>query len=232
MDLTEGDVAKLLHISSDAVEQLANNGKIPFYKLADKYRFSRLEIEEWMIAGNSPIKGEDLHQIYPMDSDKDLKMGSQQYSLFRAIHKGDVLTDIVAETKEQIIKETLHKVSVSYGFDADMVTDLFLDRERLMPTALGSGIAVPHSRDFVLNHAGSDAVVVVCLKNPVDYGALDQVFVHTLFFLFSSSDKKHLQLLAKIAHLSSSAKALDLFKAQPSKNQLLDFVKAWESTLR
>jgi len=68
-------------------------------------------------------------------------------------------------------------------------------------------------------------------SEPIDFGALDGEPVHSLFFLFSSQDKRHLHLLAKIAHLSSYPPALELLRSKPSKEILLSFVKDWEAKL-
>jgi len=107
---------------------------------------------------------------------------------------------------------------------------LLLDRENLMPTALNNCIAVPHTRDSLLP-GHQDVVVVVFLDEPLEYGALDGQPVHTLFFLFACEDKRHLHLLAKIAHLSSQPQVREFFLKRPSKKQLLEFIKEWESQI-
>jgi PTS system nitrogen regulatory IIA component len=124
----------------------------------------------------------------------------------------------------------MKKVAKVLHVDAEVMTDLLLDRENLMPTALNNGIAVPHTRDSLLN-AHHDAVVVVFLDEPLEYGALDGKPVHTLFFLFACEDKRHLHLLAKIAHLSSQPHVLEFFQTKPSKERLLSFIKEWESQI-
>jgi len=65
----------------------------------------------------------------------------------------------------------------------------------------------------------------------MDYGALDGRPVHTLFFLFSSSDKRHLHLLSKIAHLSSQKDALEFLLTRPTKESLLSYIKRWETAI-
>ena len=116
------------------------------------------------------------------------------------------------------------------GLDPSVLTDLLIDREHLMTTAINQGVAVPHAREIVLS-SPSDFVSVVFLDEPLDYGALDGVPVHTLFFLFSSSDKRHLHLLSKIAHFCSKEGAIQFLQTCPSKEQLLTYVKTWESTI-
>jgi nitrogen PTS system EIIA component len=124
----------------------------------------------------------------------------------------------------------MKQVAKKLQLDADMVTDLLLDRENLMPTALNNGIGVPHTRDTLLN-AHHDAVVVVFPEHHLSYGALDGHPVHTLFFLFACEDKSHLHLLAKIAHLSNQSHSLEFLQSKPPKEKLLDFVKHWEGSI-
>jgi PTS system nitrogen regulatory IIA component len=234
-DLKIKDVADLLNVPEITIRNWISDGKIPTYQINQHHYFSRTEIENWVIShklkitdGVSPFTKYDKGSLDPL-LPPSLR-GSKQFSLFRAIHKGDVLHHLTGSTKEEIIGSTMRKVAKKLHVDAGVMTDLLLDREYLMPTALNNGIAVPHTRDSLLN-SHHDAIIVVFLKEPLDYGALDNQLVHTLFFLFACEDKRHLHLLAKIAHLSHQPHALDFFRSRPSKEQLLAFVKEWESQI-
>jgi PTS system nitrogen regulatory IIA component len=240
MDLKIKDVADLLNVSETTIRRWLKDGKIPAYQLNHQYRFSRNEIEDWMLkcklkmnkGGFSPF---DEKQIYPPVDDEGTaaqKGGTQQFSLYRAIHKGGVFVDVPGKTKEQVIKNTMHQVAGRIGVDPDVVSELLLDREALMPTALNNGIALPHPRDTIMKNPGSDVVVTVFPQKPIEYGALDGQPVHTLFFLFSSSDKTHLHLLSKIAHLSSQPANLEFFQTKPSMEQMLSMIKEWEAKIR
>jgi PTS system nitrogen regulatory IIA component len=157
------------------------------------------------------------------------KIGLQQFSLYRAIHKGGVLR-AAAASKQEIIGNTVKQSAKILGVDADILTELLLDREKLMPTALNHGVAVPHTREFVFK-GPHDVVIVVFPEKPIEYGALDGQPVHTLFFLFASGDKHHLHLLAKIAHLSSNEKMLQFLKTRPDKQVFLERLQEWEANL-
>jgi len=241
MDLKIKDVAELLNVSETTIRRWLSEGKIPAYRLHHQYRFSRIEIENWMMScrlekGQGTFLPGEEKEIYPNLQDKknekdpeDLqKRGMQQFGLYRAVHRGGVHTELTSQTKEEIIKETMEMVADNLSLDPAVVSELLLDREKLMPTALNNGIAVPHTRDFLLK-GPTDVVAAVFPKKPVDWGALDEHPVHTLFFLFASDDKRHLHLLAKLAHLSSNEEALELLKSRPSKKELLDYIKDWES---
>jgi PTS system nitrogen regulatory IIA component len=231
MDLKLKDVAELLNVSEPTVRRWMNESKIPYYRMNNQFRFSRAEIENWVLSWK-----QDHNQFSPFStpdfaSSHQERLGTHQFGLFRAIHRGGVWRDVPGNNKEDLIRTSMRMIAKDLRLDADVLTDLLLDRERLMSTALSNGVAVPHTRDFLLQEA-FDMVAVVFPKKPIEYGALDGRPVHTLFFLFACDDKRHLHLLAKIAHLCTQAENLDFLTRRPSKEQLLEAIKNWESQLR
>ena len=50
MDLKIKDVAELLNVSETTIRRWLIEGKIPAYRLHHQYRFSRIEIENWMMS--------------------------------------------------------------------------------------------------------------------------------------------------------------------------------------
>ncbi len=238
MDLKVKDVAELLNVSEKTIRRWLTAGKIPAYRLNQQIRFSRSEIENWMMGskqgspnreGFSPFDEQSLDLDIQDKKDASLmqKGGPQQFSLYRAVHNGGIYTDISGDTKEEVIRSAMKIVAPRLNLDPEVLSELLLDREKLMPTAFGHGVGVPHARDFLLQQP-KDMVVVVFPKKPLEYGALDGLPVHTLFFLFSSNDKRHLHLLAKLAHLSSDPKGLELLRSRPSETDLLNFIRQWE----
>jgi len=240
MDLKIKDVAELLNVSETTIRRWLAEGKIPAYRLNHQFRFSRTEIENWVLSCKmqkddsfNPFLEEQ--NIINLKSEKaknllNKKIGTQAYSLYRAIYKGSVINNVAGDTKEEVIRESVNQIAKNISLDADVLADLLLDRENLMPTALNHGIAVPHTRDFLLPKT-YDIVTVVYLNKAIDYGALDGQKVKTLFFLFACDDKRHLHLLAKIAHLTRSEQSLNFINQQPGKAHLLNYLKEWETKL-
>lgn len=229
MDLKIKDVAELLNVSETTIRRWLTEGKIPAYRLNHQFRFSRIEIEDWVMSCKMKQGKGDFLADKEAGENKTM-VGTQQFSLFRAIHKGVVLSGVPGDTKEEVIRNAMKGIANEMNLDAEVITDLLLDRENMMPTSLGRGIGIPHTRDFLLKEP-FDMVAVVYPQKPIAYGALDDVDVDTMFFLFACEDKRHLHLLAKIAHLASNPAALQFIKEKPNKNVLLDYIKKWESTL-
>ncbi len=230
MDLKIKDVSTLLHVSEEAIEKLIEQNNIPFYRLNDEFRFNRTEIENWVIE-HSLDSSEDKLSHFLKSNDGKARGGTQPFSFFRAIHRGLVIRNVPGDTKQEIIKLAMQQIAQNLDLDAEGLTELLLDRETLMPTALNKGIAVPHTRDFLLSEA-YDIVAIVYPDQPIEYGALDEEPVHTLFFLFACQDKRHLNLLAKIAHFCSAEENTRFLKKQPDKEDILQYIKEWESKLQ
>ena len=226
MDLRLKDVAELLNVSETTIRRWVADSKIPYYRLNQQFRFSRSEIEDWVLS----CKQEGDFSLFSEDEGSKERLGTQQFGLYRAIHKGGVYHDVEGETKEEVIRSAMRQIAAHLHLDAEVITDLLLDRENLMPTALSHGIGVPHTRDFLLPES-YDVIAVIFPKKPIEYGALDGQPVHTLFFLFACDDKRHLHLLAKLAHLSSKRENLALLRKRPSKQDLLEYIKTWEAHL-
>jgi PTS system nitrogen regulatory IIA component len=228
MDLKLKDVAELLNVSEATVRRWIANGKIPYYRLSHQFRFSRSEIENWVLSCK-----QGREEFSPFDQEEGIKerLGTHQFGLYRAIHRGGVYGNVPGSTKEEVIRNAMDRIAVDLSLDADVITELLLDRERLMPTALSNGIGVPHTRDFLLQES-FDVVAVVFPEHPIEYGALDGEPVHTLFFLFACDDKRHLHLLAKLAHLSSNPDNLSYFRTHPDKAALLETIRQWEASIK
>ncbi len=228
MDLKLKDVAELLNVSEATVRRWIANGKIPYYRLSHQFRFSRSEIENWVLSWK---QGKEEFSPFDQEDGTKERLGTHQFGLYRAIHRGGVYGHVPGSTKEEVIRNAMERIAVDLSLDADVITELLLDRERLMPTALSNGIGVPHTRDFLLQES-YDVVAVVFPEQPIEYGALDGQPVHTLFFLFACDDKRHLHLLAKLAHLSSNPDNLSYFRTHPDKTGLLDTIKHWETSIK
>lgn len=222
MDLELQEVAELLNVSDSQILKWTSEGKVPAYHINGSYRFNRQEIEAWVI-GQKHLPEDEDHEGHQ-------RSGLLRYNLFRALNNGDVYSDIEASSKEAVIRTAMKKIAPTLHLDAEVLSEIFIDRENLVPTAVGNGFAIPHARDFLI-HGHRDMVAVVYLSEPIAYGALDGLPVHTLFFLMAPDDKKHLALLSKIAHLVSTPSMVQTLQKKPQKQELLELVKAWETKL-
>jgi nitrogen PTS system EIIA component len=227
MDLEKSDIADLLNVCDETVNRLIEEDRIPYYTLDGQKRFSRYEVEDWML---KVFCQED--EILPFSSaqEGEVKNLYQQYAFYRAIHKGIVIDQVEGDTKESFIHEAMHRIRDQVPFNEEVITTLLLEREELMPTAIGKSIAIPHTREFYLP-ALQDMVIVAYPKKPIEWGSMDKDPVKAAFFMFACDDKRHLHLLAKLAHFANYDKTAEILDSRLAKPELLSAVKVFESSL-
>jgi PTS system nitrogen regulatory IIA component len=95
-------------------------------------------------------------------------------------------------------------------------------------TGMGEGVAIPHVRNPIVLSVNHPAICLCFLEKPVEFGAIDDQPVHTLFTLVTPTVKVHLYLLSRLA----SALLEPRFKAalirQASREEILSLVRAFK----
>ncbi len=185
--MTIEDVAKFLRVSEKTVYDWAQKGEIPGGKLGNNWRFSRKEIERWV---SQKLKGRSRLEAPPVPVSRVLT--PERVTLLDTTRKSDALQaliDLLAESPQ--VK------------DRDALARAVWQREELMSTGIGLGIAVPHVRlasvtDLVMAVGVSKAGVK-------DYESLDGQPVH-IIFLIAARDDQHAEYLRLLAAISSRAK--------------------------
>jgi PTS system nitrogen regulatory IIA component len=151
-------------------------------------------------------------------------------SLAELIERGGVYYNIAGSNPVEVLNAATKALSLPKGLDRESLLTAILEREALMPTALGHGVAIPHPRNSMLGDSGSQRVAVFFLKTPVAYNALDRKPVSVLFLILSSDAKSHLATLAAISHLCQHPDFLDFLAKRPSKEELVANIAGAEAS--
>lgn len=153
-----------------------------------------------------------------------------RHSLFHALERGVLLEKMRSSNSLALIKEATGAIADFLGIDRDLMQELLITREKKISTAIGEGVAIPHTNSYlVAEEMGS--VSLVKPQVAFDFGALDQKPVHSCFFLFASNLARHTALQKKIALFCNEKEHRDLLCSFKSKRELLDRVREWEDTL-
>ena len=115
------------------------------------------------------------------------------------------------------------------------VQDLFravMERENLMSTSIGRGIAVPHPRNPLVSEAEEQFVALAFPENPIDWNAMDGKPVDTVLLIVSSSAQSHLRTLSSITFFCQKDAFLKLLKERAPRETLVDFIKKTEHEWR
>ena len=122
-------------------------------------------------------------------------------TLLDILSPDSTIVDLKGETKEEIIAELVDSLANNDAItDRDKVLQAVLEREKIMSTGIGDGIAIPHGK--------SDAVVELTAalgihKRGVDFEALDGEPAFVFFLLVSPANVSgpHIKALARISRM-------------------------------
>ncbi len=136
--------------------------------------------------------------------------------------------DLVVVTQATNLKELLEDlvaaaVRVFPSLPREQTVAELLERETAFPTALGSGIAVPHTYARALNDR---ACVIGLAPRGIDFGAADKTPVTLVFLVISPAGdpEGHLATLAEIARLVSDDQVREQLKLATIGAQVMHII--------
>jgi fructose-specific phosphotransferase system IIA component len=122
------------------------------------------------------------------------------------VKKENIILDFSENDKNLIIKEMAEVLANNNGIsDKDNFVEGVIKREEVESTAIGNGIAIPHTRGDFCHHL---TIGIGRSKNGLDFNAIDGKPVHLIFMIAApeSAKKEYLQIIAKIARFLKSEK--------------------------
>ncbi|MCF7976279.1 MAG: cation:proton antiporter [Phycisphaerae bacterium] len=122
--------------------------------------------------------------------------------LLSILSPSDILLDIATRTKEETLQALVRHAAqtASQPFDQKEALQLIKEREQLMSTGMGHGIAIPHGRLLALDHP---IVVFARHAEGIVFGGMDNAPCHLIALILSGAGTPddHVKLLGAMAQL-------------------------------
>lgn len=115
------------------------------------------------------------------------------------LSKKSVKLNISVESKNDLLEELLFLVSMGGKVrDFNLAKTSVYEREKIMVTGIGKGIALPHSKSEAVTSA---AASLVTLSQPVDYDSFDNIPVNIALMILSPNEnpEMHLSIIGKLS---------------------------------
>ena len=114
-------------------------------------------------------------------------------------------------SKKRLFEQAAASISAEFDLNQESVYRSLLAREKLGSTAIGHGVAIPHSR---MSGCSEPLGCLILLSEGVDFGAPDGADVEIAFILLvpEAATQDHLDLLASLANAFSNADIRDRLK--------------------
>lgn len=143
------------------------------------------------------------------------------------IIKGGVYYNIQGSNMKEVLLSVSKLIQLPTTIKKEKLYDAMIEREEVMSTAIGDGIALPHPRNTLLTKQEEEQISVCYLDKPICVEAPDGQPIYVLFIVLSSSLGNHLQMLSQLTYLFQKKEIQNLLKTKPDANQLIEAFKAF-----
>ena len=137
-----------------------------------------------------------------------------------------VLLRLESSDVDGVIAEMARKAGAAGVGDPAVIESQLLERERLHPTVMGSGLAIPHATVPGLERP----VIGVALAGgePVSFGPTDQGAVRVFFVLLSPPgyEREHVKLLARICRLVRHQGFMETLEASSGARGVVEVIES------
>ena len=138
------------------------------------------------------------------------------------------IVDLKGESKEDIIAELVNSLVVGDAItDRDQVLQAVLDREKIMSTGIGDGIAIPHGKSAAVTEL---VAAMGTQRRGIDFDALDGEPAFVFFLLVSPANVSgpHIKALARISRLLKNDEFKKKLIAANSAEEIIATIEAAE----
>lgn len=136
--------------------------------------------------------------------------------------------DLKGRSKNEIIEELVNLASRSKLLkDKEEVLNAVLEREKLVTTGVGYGVAFPHAKTKAVKG------IIIAFgrsKEGVDFEAMDKKPVYLFFLIVAPEDAigAHLNVMARLSYLMKSEKNRETLIKISSPKELLEILDSVE----
>ena len=135
-----------------------------------------------------------------------------------------VLTRLQGRDVEEVVQEVAARAGHAGVGPADVIQEKLLERERVHPTVMGSGLAIPHA---TVPGLPEPVIGVALAGDPVEFGGSGHEPVRVFFVLLTppGHEREHVKLLARICRLVRHEGFIDSLEAAPAAAEIVQIIE-------
>lgn len=142
-------------------------------------------------------------------------------NLKKLLKKGGILENVEGSNPEEIYKVVCDSLDLPASVSKETVFNALCSREKIMSTAIGNGIALPHASAPVIKEEDQQRIVIVYLKNPLDMNAPDERGVYVMFVILTQNRQVHLEILSSLVEIFGKVQFRKLLESKAGLDEIL-----------
>lgn len=139
----------------------------------------------------------------------------------------DLITFLNADSRDAALKELIAKAKESGHLkDSQIFFDALIERERIISTGIGMGVAIPHAK---LDAYEEFFIVIGILQKGVEWNSLDRAPVRLIFMVGGPDDKQteYLQILSSLTMAIKDEERRKKILTRNSPEAIMELFKAF-----
>lgn len=144
------------------------------------------------------------------------------------LHINNVAVKIEARDKESLIGSVIDLIAADPAVEnLKDIKIAVLEREKIMSTGVGKGLALPHAKTKAVSGV---VAALVTTAQPIDFDALDNEPVSIVFLLVGKPDAKsqHVRILSRVSRMMNTDETRNRILAANTGEELLAVIKEHE----
>lgn len=136
---------------------------------------------------------------------------------------------MVGTTRDDVIRELIELLAIKDIFsDKQAIYKAVLERERIMTTGVGNGIAIPHCKH---EDCSDFALAIGIADEDIEFQAVDQKPVRIVFLLVgpTTAAGMHIKVLSRITRIMSKPEVRDRFTGIRNRKEFYQILLEEES---
>ena len=201
--MTVRQLAAYLNLNERTVLKLVSEGELPGVRIGNQWRFRKAMLDAWL---DDQMLGVTPRNI---DISRGAPAARRMLNLASCFQPTHIVPDLEASTKNGVIEELANLAGqLNLVRDKTWFVGALIERENIMPSATGDGLAFLHTLNRHPEHVVKPFMVFGRSRSGVDFDALDGELTHLIFVLGLKYHELYLPWLAKLPQMCARPETL------------------------
>ncbi len=224
--MTIKQLATYLNINDRTVLKLVSEGALPGVKVGNQWRFRKAMIDTWL---DDQMLGVTPRYLDAAKLNGSPKPMLELASCFQPEH---IIPELAAKTKTTVVEELATKAhELGLIRDKTWFVGALIERENVMPSAMGYGIAFLHTLRRHPEQVARPFMILGRSCAGIDFDALDGNPTHLFFVLGLKFEELYLPWLHKLSQMFARPAEVQAVLAAPDANAIFQVLSETERKL-
>ncbi|MDO4858890.1 MAG: PTS sugar transporter subunit IIA [Thermoguttaceae bacterium] len=229
---TINQIAPILKLDTRTIQRMAEREEIPARKVGGEWRFTRLELLEWLEGRVSSTSEQELFELENTIERLAANRDVENIPVSDLLLPDAVRVPLTSRTGRGIIHEMVEvAAATNLLWDPVGMEEAVLEREAMCPTAMENGVALLHPRHPMIDILGDPFIAFGRQPSGVPF-ASNGMWTDLFFLICSINDTQHLRTLARLSRILTSPDFLKQLREKEDAPSVLKLFRETEAQLK